>query len=59
MILYIDLDVCFLFVYYESRKREIKIRLMNESRFDERPKSRVVELRNQRVLLIMNRESEN
>ena len=51
--------MCFLFVYYESRKREIKIRLMNESRFDERPKSRVVELRNQRVLLIMNRESEN
>ena len=32
-----------LFVYYESRKRELKIRLMNEGRCDERPKVRVEE----------------
>jgi hypothetical protein len=33
-------------VYYESRKRELralKIRLMNEGRYDERPKGRVEE----------------
>jgi hypothetical protein len=30
-------------VYYESRKRELKIRLMNEGRCDERPKDRVEE----------------
>ncbi len=30
-------------VYYESRKREIKIRLMNEGRCDERLKHRVEE----------------
>jgi hypothetical protein len=28
-------------VYYKSRKREVKIRLMNESRCDERLKARV------------------
>jgi hypothetical protein len=28
-------------VYYESRKWELKIRLMNEGRFDERLKARV------------------
>ena len=30
-------------VYYESRKREVKIRLMNEGRDDERLKGRVKE----------------
>jgi hypothetical protein len=30
-------------VYYESRKRELKIRLMNEGRCDERLKDRVEE----------------
>ena len=30
-------------VYYESRKRELKIRLMNEGRCDERLKARVEE----------------
>jgi hypothetical protein len=30
-------------VYYESRKRELKIRLMNEGRGDERLKARVAE----------------
>ena len=30
-------------VYYESRKRELKIRLMNEGRCDERLKGRVEE----------------
>jgi hypothetical protein len=30
-------------VYYESRKRELKIRLMNEGRWDERLKTRVEE----------------
>jgi hypothetical protein len=30
-------------VYHESRKRELKIRLMNEGRFDERLKTRVEE----------------
>jgi hypothetical protein len=30
-------------VYYESRKRELKIRLMNEGRCDERLKHRVEE----------------
>jgi hypothetical protein len=30
-------------VYYESRKRELKIRLMNEVRCDERLKARVGE----------------
>jgi hypothetical protein len=30
-------------VYYESRKRKLKIRLMNEGRCDERLKSRVEE----------------
>ncbi len=30
-------------VYYESRKRELKIRLMNEGRYDERLKARVEE----------------
>jgi hypothetical protein len=30
-----------LVVYYESRKRELKIRLMNEGRCDERLKARV------------------
>ena len=30
-------------VYYESRKRELKIRLMNEGRYDERLKDRVEE----------------
>ena len=30
-------------VYYESRKRELKIRLMNEGRCDERQKARVEE----------------
>jgi hypothetical protein len=30
-------------VYYESRKRELKIRLMNEGRWDERLKARVEE----------------
>jgi hypothetical protein len=32
-----DLDV--IVVYYESRKRELKIRLMNEGRYDERLKA--------------------
>jgi hypothetical protein len=31
------------YVYYESRKRELKIRLMNEGRSDERLKVRVEE----------------
>jgi hypothetical protein len=31
------------FVYYESRKRELKIRLMNEGRCDERLNARVEE----------------
>ena len=31
------------FVYYESRKGELKIRLMNEGRCDERLKTRVEE----------------
>ncbi len=30
-------------VYYESRKRDLKIRLMNEGRCDERLKTRVEE----------------
>jgi hypothetical protein len=30
-------------VYYESRKRELQVRLMNEGRCDERLKSRVEE----------------
>jgi hypothetical protein len=30
-------------VYYESRKRDLKIRLMNEGRCDERLKGRVEE----------------
>jgi hypothetical protein len=30
-------------VYYESRKREIKRRLINEGRCDERPKAKVEE----------------
>ncbi len=30
-------------VYYESRKRELKTRLMNEGRYDERLKARVEE----------------
>ena len=30
-------------VYYESRKRELKIRLMNEGRYNERLKGRVEE----------------
>jgi hypothetical protein len=30
-------------VYYKSRKREMEIRLMNESRCDERQKTRVQE----------------
>ncbi len=30
-------------VYYESRKREVKIRLMNEGRYDERLKVRLEE----------------
>jgi hypothetical protein len=30
-------------VYYESRKRELKIRLMNEGRWDERLKTRIEE----------------
>ena len=33
----------FIVVYYESRKRELKIRLMNERRSDERLKVRVEE----------------
>ncbi len=33
---------CFV-VYYESRKRELKMRLMNEGRYDERLKVRVEE----------------
>ena len=33
----------FLFVYFESRKRELKIRPMNEGRCDERLKARVEE----------------
>jgi hypothetical protein len=33
----------FIVVYYESRKRELKIRLMNEGRCDERLKGRVEE----------------
>jgi hypothetical protein len=33
--------VCRGLVYYESRKRELKIRLMNEDRCDERLKARV------------------
>ena len=32
-----------LFVYYESRKWEVKIRLMNEGRYDERLKTRIEE----------------
>jgi hypothetical protein len=32
-----------LFVYHESRKRELKTRLMNEGRCDERLKARVEE----------------
>ena len=34
------LNMC---VYYESKKRELKIRLMNEGRCDERLKARVEE----------------
>jgi hypothetical protein len=33
----------FFVVYYESRKRDLKIRLMNEDRYDERLKVRVEE----------------
>jgi hypothetical protein len=33
----------FVFVYYESRKRELKRRLMNEGRYDERLKARFEE----------------
>ncbi len=32
-----------IFVYYESRKREVKIRLLNEGRCDERLKFRIEE----------------
>jgi hypothetical protein len=39
-------EIIQLSVYYESRKRELKIRLMNEGRCDERLK---VELRNLHV----------
>ena len=35
--------VLYKIVYYESRKREVKIRLVNEGRSDERLKSRVEE----------------
>ncbi len=34
---------CVLIVYYESRKRELKTRLMNEGLYDERLKARVEE----------------
>jgi hypothetical protein len=37
------LPVCTVFVYYESRKRDLQIRLMNEGRCDERLKDRVEE----------------
>ena len=43
---YEDRDEGFVVVYYESRKREVKIRLMNEGRCDERL---------HRLLFIMNR----
>jgi hypothetical protein len=33
----------YIVVHYESRKRELKIRLMNESRYDEKLKARVEE----------------
>ncbi len=55
-------------VYYESRKGELKIRLMNEGRCDERRKARVEEstsltytgFHDKTILfLIMNRESES
>jgi hypothetical protein len=36
-------SICRLVVYYESRKREVKIILMNEGRSDERLKARVDE----------------
>jgi hypothetical protein len=36
-------EVCVIVVYYKSRKRELMIRLMNESRCDERLKARVQE----------------
>jgi hypothetical protein len=39
--LYLSSPVCV--VYYESRKRELKTWLMNESRCDERLKTRVEE----------------
>ena len=43
-------------VYYESRKRQLEIRLMNEGRYNERLKAGVEGLR---ILLIMNQESES
>jgi hypothetical protein len=39
----LELPLNFTVVYYESRKRELKIRLMNEGRCDERLKVRVEE----------------
>ena len=33
----------YIIVYYKSRKREVKIRLMNEGWYDERLKTRVEE----------------
>ena len=35
--------LCVIVVYYESRKCDPKIRIMNEGRGDERPKTRVEE----------------
>jgi hypothetical protein len=42
-ILYSDTCLLYMFVYYESRKRDLQIRLMNEGRDDERLKTRVEE----------------
>ncbi len=39
-------------VYYESRKRELEIRLKNESRYDERLKDRVQDGTDYCLLLI-------
>ena len=46
-------------VYYESRKWEVKIRLMNEGWCDERLKGRDEESTCLNSIFIMNQESEN
>ncbi len=43
-------------VSYESRKREVKIRLLNEGRYDERLQGRIEE---STVVYYKNRENEN